>query len=285
MILTASFLTAGAALLGASSIANYRVKNHKQKALNQGLEAISELRKLLEYAPQHRGLANAYLNGNQSFRNDMEIIAKNIDAVITSFQESHPSLTNDRDLSNHWQNIVQRWHPLKTTVWNLESPESFKQHTALIIDIRFMMQDVAEHCGLTRLGCNKTRELLLTLVNRVPNMIEFVGQARGMGMGAISKGQLLTAVRVKLLFLEDNIADALDATSSAIRGGEISPALVEDSRHLTDGFVKLINTQLLDKENITINPTDYYDAGTASISANLKLLEELTLAISKNISK
>ncbi|MFK5914230.1 MAG: hypothetical protein QM484_07630 [Woeseiaceae bacterium] len=49
-----------------------------------GLNELTPLRKLLEYIPQHRGMANAFILGDQSFRIKLDDLDKKIDVEINN---------------------------------------------------------------------------------------------------------------------------------------------------------------------------------------------------------
>lgn len=276
MYLTVVILGLVAVLIVMSVVSHSRKKFVQGKLHTKGFDAIENIRLLAELAPQHRGLANAFLNGNESVRGNIDAVSKHVDEVIQKIDSSHGFLTSGTHMVVRWRDICDRWNSLKESVFKLTPEESFAKHTHIIRETLYLMRDVAEHAGITQCCDSTTEDLVVTLVLRIPDIVESVGQARGIGMGAVSKGNVITSARVKLCFLEKRISETLEAVLKSLGESQtVSSGLVEESHKATREFIDLINRNVLECEKITIAPAEYYDAGTATISINLKLFDTL----------
>lgn len=82
--------------------------------MQHGMVYIAHVRKMLEHLPLHRGMANAFLNGDHSFQEKMNSVQTNIANDITTIDECVCHYTLPVTLTSRWQQIKTIWHSLKT---------------------------------------------------------------------------------------------------------------------------------------------------------------------------
>ncbi len=243
------------------------------------LDLISGLRQLFEYLPQHRGMANGYLRGDESFREKLGQTQRQIDGEIEALDRlwSH---CGDALLVERWSGLKTQWQSLKSQLETMAPPRSFEVHTYLVQEVIYLIGDAAERSRV----CNtlaEVKNLSDIVFDQLPMMMEFVGRARGIGTGAANSQKLSVAQRVELGFYATRVEEAVAAMSRVLGGLVGQPALAslkgltEESRQLTLAFVDRLKHDLLGAEKIEIKPADYYDAGTAAIAKNLMLFDGL----------
>ncbi len=244
------------------------------------LEIISLLRRLFEHLPQHRGMANAYLQGDERFRDKLVETQRAIDREIEALD---PQLSSgvETSLTWRWQQLKSDWLSLKSGLGSMAAEQSFQSHTHLVMAVIYLLDDAAVQSGLCQVASDVTR-LRHIVVSELPVMVEFIGRARGIGTGVASQRKVSVADRVKLNFLARRVEQAVFRNSQALAALFVSqPALgsqqvtVEQSRQSTLNFIQILNDRLLKAERIELLPTEYYDAGTAAIGQNLALFDGL----------
>lgn len=248
----------------------------------QGIEMVVPLRALLEHVAQHRGMTNAFLRGDASFRD--KILAKRA-AVKHDFQAL--TTVDDRlgaklGLGDRARALRQRWDELEAQAFSIEPAASFSAHTALIADVMDLVVVTADRSSLVLDPVLATHNLVNAITGALPILVENTGQARGFGSGVIAQGSVTPAARLRLTLLAEKIA-AAQRTLSAEMGRifEEAPTLAGQLRSLSDKaveaahrFVALTEERILEAPNLSLDPAEYFGAGTAAIAASLALYDE-----------
>ncbi len=170
---------------------------------HKGVEYIISLRQLVEHVPQHRGMANAYLNGGTSFKEKIlakrTVIDEKFDAVLARDKELNTYLKTGNKVAE----LQRQWSALKSNSMSMSAAESFAAHTAFIGEIIVLIQHVADTSSLILDSGLDTYYLMDLMVMRLPAMAEAMGQARGLASGAAAKGELVGASAINLSVLMD----------------------------------------------------------------------------------
>ncbi len=261
------------------------------------LDVILQLRHLFEHLPQHRGAANALLQGDASFKAKLDQLKRTIDDNIHTINLFF-NTCDDAILSAKWKHIDACWTTIKSSVTDMTAQESFQHHTALITATIHLIDDLATRARLKNtLVKTGTRGFDLPQLSHIAFdqllfAIEFMARARGVGTGVASQGHVSTANRVKLGFLHQKIEEA--ASSALKRLAHLLPQhpllatqkpLLDESRHAALDFADLLKTELLDSSRIQIAPTSYFDSGTAAISKSLQLFDGLLPVIDEEADR
>lgn len=106
-------------------IGNYseEIDYHKEERL--GLKYINKIRPLIEYMPQHRGMTNAYLNGNDSFHDKILDRRKNIDIYLADLIEFDQLHNKQLKTENQLKALQNTWNKLKNSAFNGPPLKSF----------------------------------------------------------------------------------------------------------------------------------------------------------------
>ena len=140
---------------------NNRLRLKKQK-ITRLANAVQSLRLLLEYLAKHRGMTNAYLKGDHSFKSEIDSLQTNVDHVFTS-------LTQETNTEISWDNIPEytnmktEWNSLKSRVFERSPKQNFDLHIALIGKV---IENIAEE-GLyieTALSNNPNTKIITNIL-------------------------------------------------------------------------------------------------------------------------
>jgi len=137
-----------------------------------GIEYILELRKLLEDVPQHRGMTNAFLNGDTAFRERILKKRSQIAEDIQGVDRADGKLGGALKTTGKWNAIKSQWQDLKGKAFRLPAVESFNAHTVLISHILSLVTYVGETSGMNFDPHLDISYLLGSIINELPPLVE-----------------------------------------------------------------------------------------------------------------
>ena len=80
-------------------------KKHRKDRQMLGLAWLRNLRVLLSYIQQHRGMSTGYLNGGVTLKNEIDSLQKKVNNEITNISQ----LNSWMNINSNWQSIIQHW--------------------------------------------------------------------------------------------------------------------------------------------------------------------------------
>lgn len=265
---------------------------HLDTILN-GLNDVALARKLLEHLPQHRGMANALLNGDKSFQDKINAMQAAIDHDFEALNNTIGRNSAHSAIGSQHTQLEAGWKRLKSELRGLTAAQSFERHTALINQVLYFINDIADETKITAYPDQNMHPIVRANLTVLPAMVEICGQARGIGTGAAALGKTTTAIRIKITFLHERLNSAL---SSAHRTIEASLDRVKDrfrfdlsslqsSRTSTQRLLDTIAEHFLKEERISISASDYFAIGSAAFDSNLRLFDNLTQALKEDLEQ
>lgn len=259
-----------------------------------GLKDITQIRRLIETLPQHRGMANALLQGDESFRSKLTTLQAQINKDIQALQ-TQLSGNDCWGATDRVRKINKAWSTILENPGNSSASKSFSRHTALIAEVLYLINDVADAAGL--LNDTGYSQLVDTAINTLPLVTETLGQARGIGTGAAARGRCSTDVRVKLRYLLTNTRQVSGAVNKAVLStlseqntrevsGFNKPATeaLNESRQAIVNFLSLLETGIIHDRSIEITPADFYAAGTSAIQHSFTLLDIILTSLRQRLT-
>jgi methyl-accepting chemotaxis protein len=250
----------------------------------RGMADVVMLRRLAEALPQHRGMSNALLQGDESFRSKLSQLQSEIDVTMRSLDE----LTAKGDpwsLAARVAQVEDGWRFIKQQLSGFTPAESFACHTQLMTEVLYLLNDVADAAGLLVTG--EDERLIDAAVNLLPLVTETLGQARGMGTGVAVRGRCATDMRVKLRYLHDNTQRVSAEVAQGVRlilQGDArlraqAETALEDSQRATQAFLSMLESRIINARLVDIESTDFYNAGSEAIKHNFALLDAINNAL------
>lgn len=252
---------------------------NQRRETQLGLKQLSATRQLLEHLPQHRGSANALLNGDTSFQNKVVELQNSIQHDIDNINTSLNSHANNPALQDRWAHIQSNWYSLRKTLNSLSPAASFEHHTSLIAELIYLIQDI---CDRSQLSNNSKHKASATLCfHQLPNVIELCGQARGIGTGVAAQGHTTTATHIKLSFLQQHLHTSLEKINQHLqhKHHDIDSQLITQCCNKTQHFLDTLDKKILTPDKIDLKASDFFDQGSAAIAANLTIIDSF---ISRN---
>ena len=255
--------------------------NQQRKRRRQALWAANwllQLRVLLEMFPKHRGMANALLKGDESFKPLLKKLQQEVDAQLQRMQQLAKECGGLR-AAHLPAPIEQQWLAIRQEVFNLPARKSFEMHTRLIAMVIERLED--DSLGLDALAHNfgQLRPLLAVLTRELPHIVESIGQARGIGTGVAAQRAGTVANRVNLKYLHGKTSDIISyklvAVRNVISGYQGMDAVIDGAIASAKSFLDLLQRELIENATPNIAPEQFYQQGTAAIDAGFQLFDQL----------
>ncbi len=249
----------------------------------QGVQYLQPARALVQHFAEHRGMSNAYLNGDGSFRE--KIAAKQVQLAedikaMDAVDAEYGAVLNS---AGSWRAIKEDWQNLVAGVLNLPAKESFARHTALIKELLDLMIQVGVTSNLILDPVPDSYFLMDVVVSRLPVLVEDIGQLRGMSAGIVARHQIMDNERIKLSKLiarsqvmRDGIQESLDL---AFKYNGTLKSLLGPSQEAfataARGFLELVDQRIITSAQLdaALTASEVFDAGTRAIEAGFKLYD------------
>ena len=275
--------------LVSKDVAHETQQMHKAENEVAGLAYLQALRPLYERMAQVRGMTHAYLNGARAFAPRIEAARKALADDLAKLQRMAESFDGPSGLRAHAERIVRAWASLQAGAFERPAAEVFAAHTAIIEQVLFLMQAVVERSGLL-VDAELSSHFLMEIVSqRIPRLTETLGKARGLGSGMAARGTFTTEQSLRLGgFLQTirNERDAVEHAFSVLAEEAPQTAARLTGQHqaalaATDRFVATASERLLQADPVAVTADEFFDEGTAAITAALKFNDASALQLGR----
>jgi PAS domain S-box-containing protein len=260
---------------------------HLAKKEQQGVVFTQYIAKMLKDLQQHRGMSNALLRGDASFKERIKLKSADIKEDIRAIDMADDRFGESLRTTDQWKKLKQQWHQLQSGFMDMDARISFALHANIIKDILTLMTQVADASNLTFDPDIETSYLMISMINTLPRSSEYAGQIRGRGAGAIAQKALSLEEKTRLtvlsgLFNSSLNAVAIDMRKAFDKNTNIKTALEEhlkDTLSTGQSALEMLNSKVIITDKISIEPAEYFTAFTEAINANFKLHDAVTAAI------
>ena len=225
-------------------------KKREEKLFRVGITYLKCLRTLLTHIQQHRGLTNGFLSGNLAAETDIGLLEAKIKMEINDVRGIDKWINQN----SKWESILDHWARLNEDFKRVDAESNLKQHNLLIANLLYLIDDLAYAHHLGKLGLVGATD---TDWRNLLSIAEFVGQARALGMGAVSKGYCSSVLRIQLNHLRVKIE------------ASINPSWPEDAQREFRYLLKVIAEQVI-LDQPKISPADYFRLATDCIEHVLR---------------
>lgn len=221
-----------------------RIRSQRQRQ-KVGLSWLQSLRVLLADMQRHRGLTTGYLNGDLALKHDIDQLQHTAGRGIKKISAMDPWMEGN----GRWQAITQHWSRLAGRYANNSAENNMNQHNALIQNMLYLIDDMAQEHELLILRSREDqplhlawRELLLAA--------EFVGQVRALGMGITATQRCDSVNRIRLKYLCQKVEE-----NTAKVWQQITP--MHDSDTKVETLLSCIHRDII-KDRPTIVPQAFF---------------------------
>ncbi|MFT7007215.1 MAG: hypothetical protein ACJAXJ_001729 [Colwellia sp.] len=240
----------------------FGIKRQKRVLINKqltGVNSIININDLVKLLQKHRGLSAALCSGDDSVVRELGQLVNNIRSLISKLNKL-PNM----NYSGRWLSFNDHWSRLSQHQKGISADNSFKQHTNIIANILYLLEDVAEQHSLTK-------EYLADFVNigflwrELLAIIESVGQSRAVGTRTVTIKYCSSVDKIKLKFLQQHISVVSEEVLKTLLDNSQQRKfvdLVEQSLTSTHCLTTTITNDILDVDKIVIDRTVYFELAT-----------------------
>lgn len=232
------------------------------------LAIMGQLKSLISCTQKHRGLNATFIQGDQSVRNGILSLRDNINQIITDIQENETLVKEAR-----WDAYLDHWSRLQNSAMTMTAPASFKQHTSLIETMLYLLQDIAEHVEFA--DKKQTVSDRYFLWREFPQLIEYIGQSRAIGVATATKGESTQIDKVKLGYLCEKINSMSDSVFTSLSGlvDGSSYEQIELAKHGCTNLTATIRRDLINVVKVTLSNKTYFELASQTMDNCNSLLD------------
>jgi PAS domain S-box-containing protein len=244
-----------------------------------GIVYLRPLRNLLVHALTERRLANEYLNGNETLKEQLLGNQAQIDQDFMALQVVDQQLGGALKTTGQLSALEASWGGLKDRVFNLRSRQSDDLHTKLIVDVHELIALVGDASNLildSELESYYTMEAVLV---KLPEGQDLIAQTQLLGELAILHNGLTDGDKVQLSTLNGLVESHISATGRGIRiafrdNPLIQSALaspLQEYTAATEAFLLLVRKDIIFARSISLQSQAYTASAAKAFDANLEL--------------
>lgn len=247
----------------------------------EGVTLLTQIRPLVEDVAKHRGMTHALLSGDNSFALRVE---KQKNLINEHFDQlsQYNELIENLNLSDEIQEIKTLWTDIKSE--KLQQQLSFQLHTELIDKVLGINLLVADNSRLTLDPEIETYYLMDAVVNRLPLLVENLGQVRGKATGVAANGEASTE---EAFAISSSLQKVKAAQKGFLHGlGQIRSAnhpsvdqLIYKADRLMpelNNYLEFVNKEILVAAAvgwIDAHPATIFDSGTKIITESFEIYD------------
>ena len=248
-----------------------------------GVEYIIPVRQLIQHLPEHRGMTNAYLSGNLSFKEKILSKRTELASDIRLIDDIDKRLGKQLGTTAQWNSIKMHWRRLESDAFNSASTEIFSRHTQLIAEVLDLVKHISDNSSLTLDSELDSYYIKEAIVNLLPQVVENLGQARGLSSGLAAKQTVSHKQSIKLASLLSTIQTDINALKRGLQVlNQSNPQLASKinshvNRALSNSerYLHFLQSEILTAEQINVKSNNVFSNGTDVIKANFNILDML----------
>jgi methyl-accepting chemotaxis protein len=276
----------GAAMCAIPLAITFGYKN-AELAVAQGEQAgIAPVRaavKLQKTLQQHRGLSNIALRGDASAETQRQAAGVAVGEAMAALQSELESAGYVRAVEES-RSILADWTALAQSVQarTIAPPASFAGHSKLVARNQKLIERIADSSGLSLDPVAESYYMMTAATDHLPRLAEEFAVARGRGAGMLAGGAIDPIDRALMSTVARQAEGLRDrALGQMGKATELQPELarrfaesIQVSGQEADRFLRHVRNDLLADKPGSMNAKDFFQAGTAAVDAQYRLLDE-----------
>ena len=244
-----------------------RQKRKVRRLQVEGVGTIIQVKQLITCIQQHRGWYSAYLRGDKSVIGDIQKLQRQIAQTTLAIENKYNIKRFER-----WFGYTEHWKRLSASATGLTADNSFKQHTQLIGNMLYLLEDIAESHFLTKEQLGEFPDISL-LWRELLQVSECVGQSRALGTGVATVKVCSRVEKIRLGFLRQKITETAEITYAQLKDNQSVDnrqklmSLIEHASKQTRYLCSVIEHELVECEQIQLDAKNYFSLATEAINS------------------
>jgi methyl-accepting chemotaxis protein len=253
-----------------------------------GIAYTTEVRKLIQHFPEHRGMTHAYLAGKSSYQEKILAKRQKIREDIDIINQLEQRWGKQLKTSQQWLKIKSTWNQLEAEAFSRPANEIFSRHTQLIALVLDLVRNVADNSNLTLDSQLDSNYIQKSITDSLPQVEENLGQLRGLSSGIAAKGTITTEESIKLAskiaMIQQNINSVKRTMRIIMRENLILSSKinhdVNQAIDISERYLRFVEKVILFTPKITTPADTLFAQGTEAIEANFALFDILSSELS-----
>lgn len=258
-------------------------KNKMIKTQSLGLLQIKGLKTLIVSIQKHRGMTSGIISGDDSLKADLAVVSSNIRLEVNKLQKEQDLNDNER-----WLGFLEHWEKLQSQALTLTPDNCFKQHTLLISNLLYLLEDKAEQ-QLLSATYTPNFSYVGVLWRELLHVSECIGQARALGTSVLASEQCTSVAKIRLTFLHQKIESISDSVYHImdVSGGNSKelPIQLNQAKLKVTEFIQLIKEELLSDGVSKVSAQAYFNVATNALDAYILIFDTQVELISESFQK
>ncbi len=264
-------------------IRQYHSEVQHLESERKGLAYVKILRFPVEHVQQHRGMTSAYKNGAEQFKERIFSKRQQIDGFLNELKQIDADFSANFQTQGQVEKLISQWESIKAHSFDQDWPTTLKAHNALLADMLALFSQVANTSGIVLDQKLDSHHLGNVLTEVLPQMIEFMGQARASASGIAASGSLNPKSLAGLLTLIGNIGIYQGHLEKSLTVAEtdnqsVSTALNETNAHYQQSLTAMLDMlqqKIIESTPITVSSELVFTTSTEAITASFELYNKL----------
>ncbi len=247
----------------------------------EGARAVPSVYGVMVALQVHRGLTQRLLAGDGGVQDELARAKARLGSAVQALDRSAASLQRFR-LDDAWAPLRARVLALADDRAAMPAHESFAAHTDLIDATQRLLELGAERSRLLLDPEMLSFTLMDLTIERLPQWLEALGQARGHGAALLAQGEIgkteRIAMQARVRTLKVQLRHVQNKLDTLVRSGAERPASWEQARLATEQFAEAATRQF-EAERMGGEAPQFFEAGTHAIALALRLNDEALAAL------
>ncbi len=257
-----------------------------------GAAYITALEGVLVNTPQHRGLTNALLNGNESVGGRRSEVAAEVLSDLNTVAQLDAQFGQTLQTTADFEALQEELAQLLETSGTLEPAESFGEHTRIINERIIPLVAKVANTSTLILTPDLDAYYLASMIRRqLPNLTETLGQMRGYGAGVLARGNitaedrlfisnLVSIIEVQTAEVTQSVATIENVNSEL---GSTLRILSNDAAAAAENVTRLATEQIVNVNTPTFESIRYFDETTLSVDAYVALNQQALASLVETV--
>lgn len=245
-----------------------------------GLIYVKPLLRLIQLVQDHRGMTYVTANGNKAMAEPRLQVQNKIRPVLAEIDAAELKLGPRYGSAANLRKIKEQLKELLVPEVSSDSEGVFGLHSALVIDIRGLINFVTLKSNLILDGDLASYHLMDLVTNQVPELSERFALARGVGTSIIMRKELMASdqVRVSLLeaFAQEHYRNFInDLDIIAAESNQAKEALAASRKEIgpMTEFMSDIGLMLSPGGLTVLTPEVYFQSVTRAVGATFRIAD------------
>ena len=255
----------------------------------EGITLIRPISKAMQLIQQHRGLLVGALGGIEAMRDKLASREREIAESLNTIERK---LSSSLASSDDWRKLKADWEHLREKGLDWTPDESFTAHTLLIDRLLQFESAISDEYALILDSQADSYCLIDVAVNKLPHIIEHLGQFRANGFSNLLNRRVTEQERMRMNAISHELDEMLMALDvNFMKVARYNPAL-EDMLRAAHGDIadsaeqinSLVKSDIL-TGRFTVSPEDYYAMASVAIDSSYLQFHESLLSATETLLK